>query len=150
MSGLPDKTVQILTTSQQVRVFWNMINRINLKAAADNTIRAKAVIANGDYATTVNVATVNAKVSVYGTLTFSDELDGAITAFVTNDDQWTDDTNDDRTQKGYNFLWTMPASAVAQAGWYTVEIEIIDTGGNTTFMIFDGPASSNLTSMGLT
>ena len=127
-----------------------MINRINLKAAADNTIRAKAVIANGDYATTVNVATVNAKVSVYGTLTFSDELDGAITAFVTNDDQWTDDTNDDRTQKGYNFLWTMPASAVAQAGWYTVEIEIIDTGGNTTFMIFDGPASSNLTSMGLT
>ena len=127
-----------------------MINRINLKAAADNTIRAKAVIANGDYATTVNVATVNAKVSVYGTLTFSDELDGAITAFVTNDDQWTDDINDDRTQKGYNFLWTMPASAVAQAGWYTVEIEIIDTGGNTTFMIFDGPASSNLTSMGLT
>ena len=127
-----------------------MTTRITAQAGTDHTLRAKATIANGAYATQANVSSVTAKISYRGVLTFSDALVGSIlAAFVTNDDMWQDDTNDDRTQKGYNFLWTIPAASLANSGWHTIEVTIVDTNGGTTIMTFDGPVTANLTSLGL-
>lgn len=64
--------------------------------------------------------------------------DLVLAAVVTNDTTFDDDTNDDRTEAGYNILWTAPVVAFPTAGWYAVKFRFTGTNGSVTTKIFEG------------
>lgn len=121
------------------------ITRERFQKGATHVLRAQLTIGDDSWATPDNVSSVAAKVMRQGSSTATYDADLTVgtvvqAAFVTDDDQWLDDTNDSRTQKGYNFLWTMPATAFPEADWYTVMLSVTDTSDRVTRRIFEGPA----------
>lgn len=125
--------------------------RITLQAGDSHVLRAQLAIGSDAWATPSNVASLQATLYRQGAASnpvYQADLtvgDVVLVSFVTDDDQWLDDTNDSRTQKGYNLKWTIPGSAVAESGWYTIEIKCTDTQDRVTRLVFEGPAMAGLT-----
>lgn len=129
---------------------FTYLRRIMLQAGDSHVLRAQLAIGSDAWATPSNVASIQATLYRQGATSnpiYQADLtvaDVVLPSFVT-DDQWLDDTNDSRTQKGYNFMWTIPGSAVAESDWYTIEIKCTDSQDRLTRLVFEGPARASLT-----
>jgi hypothetical protein len=127
----------------------NRINHIEAIAGAALKILGRARLSTGAFANPTDVTQIDAKVKQFGedTPTFDGSLSPVATYLLdhlaTSDPTYTRDTNDDRTQRGYNFLWTIPASAFPAEGWYTVEVMFTDANG-VSKLLWQGPAVGTL------
>jgi len=124
------------------------IIRINHVKGATLKLFAKAYVSSGALATQAAVSAIAATVKKAGeTASYSGSLSKATVIFdnlQTSDPAWTDDVVDARTDRGYNFAWTVPASAFPAAGWYTIEVALTDSGGGVTKVVFEGAVRGSL------
>lgn len=116
---------------------------IRFNGRVGETIQLKAYLrlTNGSVATPTNVASMTVKVTKSGVQTVADTPSVAtciLTPVVTNDPSFDDDTNDDRTERGYNLKWTATAAAFPTTGWYTVRFTFTGTDGSVTLKVFEG------------
>ncbi len=125
------------------------VQRFNHVAGTTLALFGRAVVGSGAWATQAAISSITATVKPTAEdATFSDSLTKATVLFdifQTSDPAWTADTNDARTQRGYNFAWRVPASAFPEPGWYTIEVVFTDTSGYVTKLLFEGAVRGSLT-----
>ena len=118
---------------------------INLRGRVGETVtlRAYLVLTNGSLATPSNVSAVSIRVVKQGgTVTYPATGQTVATVIlspaVTSDPNYQSDSNDSRTERGYNFRWVAPGSAFPSAGWYTVHVTVTATDASITVLTFEG------------
>lgn len=125
------------------------INRINVIAGTDNKILGRAKLSSGSWANTTDTTRIDAKVTRQGVAaaTFDAELTPIATyildALEVTEPNFNQDSNDSRNERGYNFMWLIPASAFPAEGWYTIEVLFTDASG-VTKLLWEGPAIGTL------
>jgi len=105
-------------------------------------LRVLVRLTSGAIAAPSNVASIAVQVTKQGgTITYTNASLVVATYLyanpLTTDVTFDDDTNDQRSEQGYNLHWLAPAAAFPTAGWYTVRFRFVGTDASITTKILE-------------